>query len=99
LPCFDGTKKNYFWGKMGFFFSNGKSTDQSRIKSVIVSKYFEAWARVIMGFQDRNPQGLEKKIAYTDLFSGPGKYNDGTESTSLGVLKKALQDDRMRELI
>ena len=76
-----------------------ESREQSRVKSAIVSKYFEAWARVIMGYQDHNPQLLEKekKIAYIDLFSGPGKYKDGTESTPLVVLKKALQDDRMRE--
>jgi three-Cys-motif partner protein len=74
-----------------------KSTDQSLVKSAIVSKYFEAWARVIMGSQDHNPHVLEKKIAYIDLFSGPGKYKDGTESTPLVVLKKTLQNDRMRE--
>lgn len=74
-----------------------ESTDQSRVKSAIVSKYFEAWARVIMGSQDRNLPVLQKKIAYIDLFSGPGKYKDGTESTPLVVLEKALRDDRMRE--
>lgn len=54
---------------------------QSRLKSSIVSKYFDAWARI----RFRCPQ-----LAYVDLFCGPGAYDDGTESTPILVLQKTL---------
>jgi three-Cys-motif partner protein len=56
--------------------------EQSKIKSQIVVNYFEAWARIIAGHAE--------KIMYVDLFAGPGHYEDGTESTPLLVLKKAI---------
>lgn len=56
--------------------------EASAIKSEIVSKYFSAWARII--------GARSNKIGYIDLFSGPGCYDDGTESTPMIILKKAL---------
>ena len=58
--------------------------EQSEAKARIVSKYFSAWARVIMPSAQRNGG----KIAYIDLYAGPGRYKDGAASTS--PLKKAL---------
>jgi len=52
--------------------------DQSAVKSAIVSKYFGAWVRVML------PRAA--KVAYVDLFSGPGRYGDGSLSTPLMVL-------------
>lgn len=63
-----------------------ESTDQSRAKAAIVSKYFDAWAKVIT----RQPR--VERIAYLDLFAGPGRYNDGTKSTPVMVLEKAVSD-------
>jgi len=40
-----------------------------------------------------------KKIAYVDLFAGPGRYRDGTKSTPLMVLEQALNDPDMREML
>ena len=74
-----------------------ESKEQSQVKSVIVSKYFWAWARVIIGAQNRRPQNADKRIAYIDLFAGPGRYSDGTTSTPLLILKKAIEDDVMRQ--
>lgn len=54
---------------------------QSRLKSNIVSKYFDAWARI---------RGRCPELAYVDLFCGPGAYDDGTDSTPLLVLQKTL---------
>jgi len=71
----------------GVFFE--EQTDQSLVKSEIVSKYFDVWAGVITSTQDRHSFG-DKKIAYIDLFAGPGRYKDGTISTPLKVLEKAL---------
>ena len=41
----------------------------------------------------------ERKIAYLDLFSGPGRYNDGKESTPLLILKIAIEDTTLREML
>lgn len=70
-------------------------TDQSVVKATIVSKYFGAWARVIMSsIKDANG-----KIAYIDLFAGPGRYENGTKSTPLLVLETAIQDARLRQML
>ena len=69
--------------------------EQSLIKSEIVSKYFDAWASVII-------KVLEKKkafhpIAYVDLFAGPGRYEDGTISTPVKILQKAISNPEYQE--
>ena len=77
----------------GTFFD--ESTEQSRIKATIIRDYFWAWARVIL------PTVKKKKgrIAYIDLFAGPGRYKDGTKSTPLLVLESAIADADMRECL
>ena len=60
---------------------------QSKVKSQIVAKYFDAWAKIISGRGER--------IAYIDLFAGQGYYEDGTESTPLLILKKAIKNPRI----
>ncbi len=77
------------------FFAEQKM--QSQVKSAIVSKYFDAWASVITGAQNRNRFSTEKKIVYIDLFAGPGRYKDGTDSTPLMVLQKAIKKPVFRE--
>jgi three-Cys-motif partner protein len=67
-----------------------ESTEQSRIKATIVRDYFWAWAKIVL---KRQPG----RIAYVDLFAGPGRYKDGTRSTPLLVLEKAIADPEMRE--
>src|SRR5208282_1273236 len=67
-----------------------ESTEQSRIKAEIVRDYFWAWAKIILKKQ-------RGRIAYIDLFAGPGKYKDGTKSTPLLVLETAVADPDMRE--
>ena len=71
-----------------------ESKDQSGIKADIVSKYFVAWARVIIAAQKRYGGN---RIAYIDLFAGPGRYTDGTISTPLLVLERAVEDPDLRE--
>ncbi|MGO9323532.1 MAG: three-Cys-motif partner protein TcmP [Terracidiphilus sp.] len=65
-----------------------ESTEQSRIKATIVRDYFWAWARVILPTVKRQ----KGRIAYIDLFAGKGRYNDGTKSTPLLVLEKAVSN-------
>ncbi|MBR1164943.1 three-Cys-motif partner protein TcmP [Bradyrhizobium elkanii] len=62
--------------------------DQSDTKARIVQKYFYAWAKVI----GPSAQAREGKIAYIDLFAGPGRYKDGAASTPLLVLQHAIAD-------
>jgi len=69
---------------------------QSRIKSTIVTKYFDAWANVIKGVAKRYHNG---KMGYIDLFCGPGVYEDGTESTPILILRKAIKDPELRNLL
>jgi three-Cys-motif partner protein len=70
--------------------------EQSRIKSEIVAKYFWAWAKVIISEVKR--RGGEK-IAYIDLFAGPGRYADGTPSTPVKVLERAIRDPNMSQML
>jgi len=72
-----------------------ETTEQSRAKASIVSKYFWAWAKVILPAAKKHGG----KIAYLDLFAGPGRYKDGTKSTPLLVLEKAIADPDMREAL
>lgn len=73
-----------------------ESTEQSQIKAEIVSKYFWAWAKVIISAM-RKYRGLsEGKIAYVDLFAGRGRYADGLASTPILILEKAIQEPDIR---
>jgi len=65
--------------------------DQSEVKARIVQKYFYAWANVIL------PSCIlhDSKLAYIDMFAGPGRYKDGSASTPLLVLKHAIEDNRL----
>lgn len=65
--------------------------DQSLIKARIVSKYFSAWATVILATQKRYPHHAQK-MAYIDLFAGPGRYDDQSKSTPLLVLETILSN-------
>jgi len=72
-----------------------ETSEQSLAKATIVANYFWAWAKVIIPSAKRN-QG---RIAYIDLFAGPGRYKDGTRSTPLLVLGKAIKDEDMRQML
>ena len=70
-------------------------SDQSEVKARIVTKYFIAWARVIMSTMGRRGG----KIAYIDLYAGPGRYKDGAASTPLLVLQTAINDSKMARML
>lgn len=72
-----------------------ESTEQSRVKAAIVNEYFWAWAKVILSVMQK--QGKTGPIAYIDLFAGPGRYRDGTVSTPLLILQKAITDPELRK--
>lgn len=72
-----------------------ETTEQSEVKSAIVSKYFWAWAKVIIPWAKKQ----SNKIAYIDLFAGPGRYKDGTRSTPILILERAIADTDMRDML
>ena len=65
--------------------------EQSLIKARIVSKYFTAWATVILATKKKYPQH-DQRMAYVDLFAGPGRYDDQNKSTPLLVLETILNN-------
>jgi three-Cys-motif partner protein len=42
---------------------------------------------------------MEGKIAYIDLYAGPGRYKDGAASTPLLVLEHAISDPKMADML
>ena len=70
-------------------------TDQSEVKARIVQKYFYAWANIIMPTAQKNG----RRIAYIDLYAGPGRYKDGAASTPLLVLQHAITDPKLRSML
>lgn len=72
-----------------------ETSEQSAVKSAIVAKYFWAWAKIIMPTAKQHGG----KIAYIDLFAGPGRYRDGTRSTPLLVLERSIADPHLRQML
>lgn len=70
-------------------------SDQSEVKARIVEKYFSAWATVVMPTAELK----DGKIAYIDLYAGPGRYRDGSASTPLLVLERAIGNPRMAKML
>jgi three-Cys-motif partner protein len=62
--------------------------DQSEVKSQIVVRMFDAWSTIVGG----TAQGGEsdRRLAYIDLYAGPGLYEDGSKSTPLLMLEKII---------
>lgn len=70
--------------------------EQSEVKARIVQKYFAAWANIVVGTASRFKDG---KIAYIDLYAGPGRYKDGAASTPLLVLEEAIRNERISKAL
>lgn len=79
----------------GDFFE--ETREQSIVKSTLVEKYFETWANIIGNAQIKLARGKDNRIAYVDLFAGPGRYKDGLISTPLKVLQKAIANEQLRQ--
>ncbi len=70
-------------------------SDQSEVKARIVQKYFYAWANVIIPTVEKRGG----RIAYIDLYAGPGRYKDGSASTPLLVLQHAINHPKMSQML
>ena len=78
------------------FFTEQKK--QSLVKATIVEKYFVAWAKIMTSVvRDLPPD--KQKIAYIDLFAGPGCYKDGSKSTPIKILEKAIADPNFAKML
>jgi three-Cys-motif partner protein len=71
-------------------------SDQSEVKARIIEKYFYVWANVVMGAAKNFGGG---KIAYIDLYAGPGRYKDGAASTPLLILERAIADPKLQDML
>ncbi len=69
-------------------------SEQSEVKAQIVQKYFKAWSNIVVGATKTYGGG---KIAYIDLYAGPGRYKDGAASTPLLVVQEALKNERVTD--
>jgi len=60
-----------------------KLKEVSKIKHLILKKYFPAWAKIL---------GSKNKILfYVDCFAGEGRYEDGVEGSPLIIAKEAYK--------
>ncbi len=67
--------------------------EQSQVKSKIVRAYFWTWAKIIIPTVKKS----HGKIAYIDLFAGPGRYGDEAKSTPIMILESAIRDVDIRQ--
>ncbi len=74
-----------------------ESREQSEVKTAIVVKYFSFWANVMKGAIRKRPNKGPGRIAYIDIFSGPGKFNDDSDSTPIQIVKTAILDQWLKE--
>lgn len=68
--------------------------EQSQVKARIIADYFSRWAQIILNTQKKNPRHSQR-MAYIDLFAGPGRYDDQSKSTPLLVLETILADSEL----
>lgn len=67
--------------------------ENSEIKSRIVAEYFSIWAKIMSSKAHSN------RLAYIDLFAGPGRYEDGTKSTPLKVIEYILSESKLCKMM
>lgn len=68
---------------------------QSLVKAEIVTKYFGAWATIMAS----NAAKYGGKIAYLDLFAGPGRYKDDSKSTPILILEQAIKNKKIASVL
>jgi three-Cys-motif partner protein len=59
-------------------------TPESRAKTGIVVDHFAAWQNIIGSRSDG-------ELAYLDLYAGPGRFEDGTDSTPPIIVRKMIE--------
>lgn len=64
---------------------------QNIVKTELVIKYFKAWSDIMLAYA----KGPSPRIAYVDLFSGPGVFSNGEPSTPLWIVNHAIANPRL----
>ncbi|MDD4678209.1 MAG: three-Cys-motif partner protein TcmP [Tissierellia bacterium] len=72
-----------------------KPEPQSIIKKEIVTRYFPVWASIMLGAVKKFKK--DYRLGYIDLYSGPGIYKNGEESTPVSIMKHILSNKDYRE--
>lgn len=67
-----------------------EQSQASQVKSRIVTKYFKFWTAVMLGQKPR-------RLAYVDLYCGPGRYRNGQPSTPMLIMEQVLASEQLRE--
>lgn len=75
------------------FFQETKK--QSIVKTEIVTEFFYTWARVVTP----SARKYGNRIAYIDLYAGPGRYENGNKSTPLRILEIAVKDSAFQNML
>jgi three-Cys-motif partner protein len=70
-----------------------EASEASKTKASIVSEYFSVWSQIILS------NNKIDKIAYIDLYCGPGVYNDGTHSTPLQIITKTINNPTLSQKV
>ena len=65
--------------------------EASAVKTALVARYFARWAPILLS--------QVPKIGYVDLYSGPGRFKDGTKSTPLLVMEQVAGSERLRNAV
>lgn len=74
-----------------------QQSEESKVKTEIVAKFFASWSNVILGSQRRQNKPL--RIGYVDLYAGRGRFADGSPSTPLLVLQHAIASNDHRRAL
>lgn len=73
-----------------------EQSEASGVKARIITKFFDTWSNIVL----KKAISLGQKVAYIDLYCGPGRYGDNNKSTPLLVLEKAIaKPDLARNLV
>ena len=67
---------------------------QSLVKARIVAKYFSGWSQVMLNTRSNLSN---RNVGYYDLFAGTGSYEDGSKSTPLLILEKAVANPELSQ--
>ncbi len=91
VDVIEDTRKSKRQRALEQFFKEQKA--HSAVKTAIVTKYFPRWLDII------KRRARSKKLGYVDLYAGPGKYDDGKESTPLLIMRHILAHADLREVV
>ena len=72
-----------------------EQTERSAKKTAIVAEYFQPWTTLVCGAARKRGQALQ----YFDLCAGPGQFEDGSPSTPILILQKAVEIPKLHGVL